>query len=134
MSTIRVGIVGLARAGCDTDTVHRKRFADKCGCPLYGCIEDLIADPNGDLVDIASRAKSGFPRPGFGSPDTFKWRGQTLPVASKSGSTMPFIWDPLHASIREGIPFPITLDEALGVMMVVSAARKGTALEEGMVG
>jgi scyllo-inositol 2-dehydrogenase (NADP+) len=80
------------------------------------------------------RAKSGMPGQGFGTPDTLKWVEQTIPVAPGSGATMTSIWDHLHASIREGKPFPITLDEALGVMKVVSAARKGTAFEEGLAG
>jgi scyllo-inositol 2-dehydrogenase (NADP+) len=70
------------------------------------------------------RAKSATPKQGFGSPDSLKWIEKTIPVAPASGATMTSIWDHLHAAIRRGQPFPITLDEALGVMRVISAARK----------
>jgi len=81
-------------------------------------------DPDHKLAP--RRAKSGTPKQGFGSPDNLKWIEKTVPVAPASGATMTSIWDHLHASIRDGKPFPITLDEALGVMQVISAARKGT--------
>lgn len=81
-------------------------------------------DPKIKLVP--RRAKAGTPKEGFGSPDNLKWIEETIPVAPKSGATMNSIWDHLYESIRNGKPFPITLDEALGIMKVVSAAKKGT--------
>jgi hypothetical protein len=33
------------------------------------------------------------------------------------------IWDVLHKAIRKGEPYPISLDEAVQVMRVVSAVR-----------
>ena len=36
------------------------------------------------------------------------------------------IWDELYKAVRSGAEFPITLDEAVGNMKVVSDAKKGT--------
>lgn len=81
-------------------------------------------DPQNKL--LPRRAKAGTPKQGFGSPDNLKWIEKTIPVAPRSGATMTSIWDHLYDAIRIGKPFPISLDEALGVMQVVAAARKGT--------
>lgn len=68
-------------------------------------------------------ADPGTPGETFGSQEQLKWIEQTIPV--KSGSNT-IIWDALYSTIREGAAFPITLDEALAVMRVISAAKKGT--------
>ena len=73
---IRVGIIGLGRAGfgmqtnellkrkdkyrivagCDTNAARRKRFAGAVpGAKLYASAEKLIADPDVDLVSVATR-------------------------------------------------------------------------------
>ena len=46
-------------------------------------------------------------------------------MSVKAGSNH-VIWDHLYGAIREGTTFPISLDEAIGVMRVVSAAKEGT--------
>ena len=77
------------------------------------------------------RAKAGTPPVNtFGSPDDLSWVDQTVKVAPKTGCDMTSIWDALYRSMREGKSFPITLDEALEVMRVISAARKGTPFAE----
>ena len=73
---IRVGIIGLGRAGfgmqtqellkrkdkyvivagCDTNAARRKRFAEAVpGAKTYANAEKLIADPNVDIVSVATR-------------------------------------------------------------------------------
>jgi len=69
------------------------------------------------------RAKSSTPSGGFGSPDKLKWIEKSIPVKPKRTYD---IWDELYKAVRKGSPFPITLDEAVEVMKVVSAAKKGT--------
>lgn len=59
----------------------------------------------------------------YGTPDTLRWIERTIPVKPK---TTYDIWDELYKAIRKGAPFPITLDQAVAVMKVVSAAKKGT--------
>lgn len=73
---IRLGIVGLGRAGwdmhckeiqdkghlytlvaaCDPVPERRDRAARQYGCRVYERIEDLVADPTVELVDIATRS------------------------------------------------------------------------------
>jgi scyllo-inositol 2-dehydrogenase (NADP+) len=80
MTPIQIGIVGLGRAGwgmhcnelagredrfavraaCDLLPDRRARAADRFGCTTYERIEDLIADPAVDLVDIATRSVDHF--------------------------------------------------------------------------
>lgn len=73
---IKVGVVGCGRAGwemhrpelkahgqkfkivaaCDLDKSRREMMAEEYGCPTHRTIEDLIADPAVELVDIATRS------------------------------------------------------------------------------
>lgn len=75
---IRVGVVGLGRAGlnmhvpemnrtgrkskfdivacADPLKAHRERFVEHAPCEAHSAIEDLIADDRVELVDIASRS------------------------------------------------------------------------------
>ncbi|MHB9106776.1 MAG: Gfo/Idh/MocA family protein [Armatimonadota bacterium] len=79
-------------------------------------------------------ADPGVPRAGFGSPEALPWVEETIPVQPALDVKMTSIWDYLYRTIREGEPFPITLDEAVGVMEVISAVRVGTPYEmEGAV-
>jgi len=73
---IKIGIIGLGRAGwgmhgpeldnfkdkfkivagCDIEEEFRKRFADKYACKVYEKVEELVNDPDVELVDVASRS------------------------------------------------------------------------------
>lgn len=73
---IRIGIVGLGRIGmsshrnaylarqdkykvvaaCDLIEDRMKKYSDTFGCRTYGSIEELIADPEVEIVDIATRS------------------------------------------------------------------------------
>jgi predicted dehydrogenase len=73
---IRLGLLGLGRAGwgmhcpelagkedkfrfvaaCDPMADRRKQMADKYGCRTYERVEDLLADPEVEMVDIATRS------------------------------------------------------------------------------
>jgi len=72
------------------------------------------------------RAKSGTPEGGFGSPDRLKWIAKTIPVRPASKAAPEDIWDHLHAAMRLGEEFPITLEQAIDVMRVVDHIKKGT--------
>ncbi len=77
---IKVGIVGLGRAGygthtaiferlsdkytvvaaCDTERERVDAVVEKCNCKGYDSIEELIKDPDVELVDIATRSIDHF--------------------------------------------------------------------------
>ena len=78
-------------------------------------------DPAQQLVDKA--ANPGTPGETFGTPEQLEWIDETIPVNPGSNSV---IWDELYSAIREGTIFPISLDEAVQVMQVISAAKAGT--------
>lgn len=65
----------------------------------------------------------GTPGATFGSVETLQWVEETI---TAKPPTAWAIWDELYAAIREGKPFPITLDEAVGVMEIVSKVKEGT--------
>ncbi|MFO7697178.1 MAG: Gfo/Idh/MocA family oxidoreductase [Anaerolineae bacterium] len=69
-------------------------------------------------------ADPGPPGSTFGTPEQLPWIEETLPVQAGSNAV---IWDELYRAIRESTTFPIDLDEAIEVMKVISAAKKGTA-------
>lgn len=76
INPIQIGIVGCGRAGwgmhrpelkkhggkfkvvaaCDTLRARREKMVDEYGCASYTKMEDLIADPAVELVDIATRS------------------------------------------------------------------------------
>ena len=64
------------------------------------------------------------PHGGFGSPDNLKWIEEDRPVAPVRPAGMTQMWPALHGAIRLGKPYPITIDDAVDVMRVITAARK----------
>ncbi len=65
----------------------------------------------------------------FGNAEKLKWIEKNIKVRPKSKMDHDSIWDYLYDTIRNGKEFPITLDEAIEVMKVVSAAKKGTPFD-----
>ena len=63
----------------------------------------------------------------FGTPETLKWVEETLAVNPKTPCGMNKIWEHLFGAIRQNRPFPISLDQAIEVMRVITLARKDTA-------
>jgi len=91
---------------------------------------------NGDTIDLryldpahtpAERvADPGVPGQTFGSQEALPWIDKTIPVAPSVPTDTTSIWDALFATLREDKPFPITLDQAVEVMRVVSLAKEGS--------
>jgi scyllo-inositol 2-dehydrogenase (NADP+) len=77
------------------------------------------------------RAKSGAPpvHGGFGAKEDLDWIEKTIPVKPKPKVAPDCIWDSLYGAMRQGKPFPVTTDEAVAVMRIVSAAKKGTPFD-----
>lgn len=74
----------------------------------------------------------GTPPPGsgFNYPDDLKWVEKTIPVAPK----LPYeekhtMWRLIYDDLRKGKPYPVTLEQSLEVMLVLTWAKKGTAFE-----
>jgi predicted dehydrogenase len=85
-------------------------------------------DPKQELLPRRARSSS-LAVEGFGSAEELRWVEKTVPVKPKLKCDMDSIWDYLYDAIRRGKPFPITLDEALAVMRVVSAVKEGTRFD-----
>ena len=77
-------------------------------------------DPDTEL--LAKNANPGTPGETFGSREELKWIEKTIAVKPGSNTV---IWDALYCTVREGIAFPITMEQALGVMRVISTAKQG---------
>jgi predicted dehydrogenase len=70
------------------------------------------------------------PDASFGSPEKLCWIEETIPVQPTYPCSLDSIWDELHRTLREGVPFPITLEQALQVIEVISQAKEGTGFEQ----
>lgn len=86
--------------------------------------------PKQKLVRIRPRKKSPPNETGFGNPEKLRWVEKEIPVKPKRKVTTELtLWKCLHDTLRKGEPFPITMDQALAVMEVVSKVKKGTRFD-----
>jgi predicted dehydrogenase len=69
------------------------------------------------------RASEGDPGETFGTKENLPWIDKTIPVNPRKTYD---IWDEMYKAIRRGTKYPITLEEALEVMRIISLAKKGT--------
>ena len=74
----------------------------------------------------ARKPKPGDPGATFATPEKLPWIQKTF--QAKPNRTWD-IWDELYAAVRKGKRFPITIAEALEVMKVISAAKRGTRFQ-----
>ena len=83
-------------------------------------------DPEAVLSEIA--ADNGTPpqEGGFGNREEVAWIEREIPVEPSDESDTTDIWRYLYEAIREGKPYPITLDQAVAVMEVIDRAKAGT--------
>ena len=72
------------------------------------------------------KASKADPGDNIGSQDDLKWVEKEIPVKPKQRVTPSSIWDFLYASIREGAEFPITIDQSVEVMKIISQIKSGT--------
>ena len=68
----------------------------------------------------------GTPGKGFGSSESLPWIEDSMEINPAKKVSMTMIWNELYKAVREGVAFPITLDQSVEVMRVVSAAKEGT--------
>jgi len=92
-------------------------------------IQLKFLDPEQVLEDIEAKRENPPIQGPFGRKEELKWIEETVPVAPRTSCQTEDIWDHLYAALREGEPYPITLDEALQVMEVISKVKAGTRFE-----
>jgi scyllo-inositol 2-dehydrogenase (NADP+) len=62
----------------------------------------------------------------FGTPEEIKWVEETMTVSPAAPSGAARLWEHVYGAIRLNKPFPITLDQAIEVMRIITLARKET--------
>ena len=91
-------------------------------------IELKYLDPRKKLAP--RKSNPGTPAMGqFGTAETLPWIEKTIPVKPTWNGRPSSIWIALFDAIRRGKAFPITMDQALAVMKVITEARAGTKFE-----
>jgi predicted dehydrogenase len=99
---------------------------------VYGTRGSLISEDEKTLKlryldtrkKLAERkANKGDPGTGFGDPDDLKWIEKEIPVKPKLKVDTGSIWKYLYDSIVNGKEFPITIDESVAVMRVISDVK-----------
>ncbi len=63
---------------------------------------------------------------GFGNPEVLDWIEEDFEVVSVNENRTDQIWDHLYAAMREGVEFPIRMEEALAVMKIINDVKKDT--------
>jgi len=109
--------------------------------------EYVIYGDRGALTADSSEIKLKYVKPGykfkvgkaergtppFGAvsynPEPIPWIEETLKVNPSSGLGMGDIYKCLYDAIREGVPFPITIEEGMEIVRVSEHIRKKTAFE-----
>ena len=103
---------------------------------IFGTRGSLVADDNDiklkyldpaqKLATIQAKRESPSLDASFGNSEQLKWRRQTIMIEPSSGCDTHTIWSHLYAAIRDGVPFPIKTAEAVEVVRVTEAVKRGT--------
>lgn len=86
-------------------------------------------DPEQVLEDIEAKRENPPIQGPFGRKEDLVWIDETIPVAPKANCQTEDVWNHLYANMRENTPYPITLEEALQVMDVISKVKAGTRFQ-----
>lgn len=89
--------------------------------------QDIILkylDPKQVLADSAANPATPPISGPFGNSEVLKWVRKTIMVEPANGCNGEDIYPCLYAAIREGKPFPITVEEACQVLDVTFAVKK----------
>jgi len=87
-------------------------------------------EPDQKLSDIKAEKKSPSLTASFGNDEKIQWRRKTIMVEPATKCDTFHIWKHLYEAIRNGVPFPITIDEAAEVVRVTEMVKKGTEFEQ----
>lgn len=95
-----------------------------------GKIKLRYVSPKQTFRRIKAKESSPPNEAGFGNPEKLRWIEKEIPIKPRlKVDTDTSLWKHLYKTLREDAPFPITIDEALAVMEVVSKVKKGTRFE-----
>jgi predicted dehydrogenase len=86
-------------------------------------------NPEQKLMDIKAKKESPPITASFGNPEKLEWIEKTIPVAPSCGCEAWHIWNHLYDAIRNGVPFPITIDEGVEVVKYTAMIKQGTEFE-----
>ncbi|MFA7230144.1 MAG: Gfo/Idh/MocA family oxidoreductase [Victivallaceae bacterium] len=86
-------------------------------------------DPKQKLQNIAAIAENPPLTGGFANEEKLNWIEETIAVAPAAKCDTYNIWEHVYKAIREGVPFPITIDEGVEVVRIVDAVKKGSEFE-----
>jgi predicted dehydrogenase len=103
--------------------IHGSRGALKCE---GNQITMKYLDPEVELMDIAADPTSPPIDNSFGNPEQLVWIEKTFDSAPATGCDTYVIWKHMYDAIREGVPFPIKMEEALEVVKVTEQVKKNS--------
>jgi predicted dehydrogenase len=87
-------------------------------------------EPDVPLQKLAAIKESPSIDASFGNEEEeLQWRRKTIMVEPATKCNTFVIWKHLYEAIREDIPFPITIDEAVEVVRIIDMAKKDTKFE-----
>lgn len=86
-------------------------------------------DPEQKLQDIKAKKESPPLDTGFRNPEKLDWIEKTIPVEPSSKCETWHIWNHMYDAIRNGVTFPITIDEGVEVVKYTEMVRKGSGFE-----
>ncbi|HEY3290716.1 MAG TPA: Gfo/Idh/MocA family oxidoreductase [Anaerolineae bacterium] len=78
-----------------------------------------------DFIPPELQASAGLPGQEYssGKNGELPWVNETLKVHPAVPTEMDDIWDHLYSAIRDGVPFPVTMEQGLEVIRVIELAR-----------
>ena len=82
-----------------------------------------IIDPKQKLPRRRSSVRTP-PLGSFGTAETINWLDKQIPVAPKGRAGMAVIWEDVYRQIRENIAYPITLDQTIETMRLLTLIKK----------
>lgn len=83
-------------------------------------------NPEQELAEIKALPDTPPIHGSFGNTETLDWIEETLEVAPSCGCDTFNIWEHLYKAIREGVEFPISIDEAVEVVRVTDVVKSNS--------
>ena len=124
-------VAALISGGISLPCPEYEAFGTKGSLRVFGDVMHLkYLDPAYPLPDPV--ADPGTPGQTFGATGTFassqplRWIEEDW---KREGEDLSVIWTAMYENYRNGVPYPITMDEALAVIEVIDKVKRGTPFE-----